>query len=131
MPRRPALPKDPSQRAKALLDMATGAAEKPSEPTFSAGQKFAQSGGLKGGKARAEKLSSAKRSEIATRLTQAFSKKVENHVHAFALHTMYHNFVKISGAHRMTPAQAAKVDSRLWEIGDIVKVVEKWEATNA
>ena len=47
------------------------------------------------------------------RLTQAFSKKVENHVYAFALHTMYHNFVKISGAHNMTPAQAAGVDSRL------------------
>jgi hypothetical protein len=41
---------------------------------------------------------------------------------------MYHNFVKISGAHRMTPAQAAGVDSRLWEIGDIVKMVEDWEA---
>jgi IS1 family transposase len=65
------------------------------------------------------------------RLTQAFSKKVENHVYAFALHTMYHNFVKISGAHRMTPAQAAGVDSRLWEIGDIVKVTEDWERENA
>lgn len=63
------------------------------------------------------------------RLTQAFSKKVENHVYAFALHTMYHNFVKISGAHRMTPAMAAGVESRLWEIGDIVKVVEDWEAS--
>jgi IS1 family transposase len=63
------------------------------------------------------------------RLTQAFSKKVENHVHAFALHTMYHNFVKISGAHRMTPAMAAGIESRLWEIGDIVKVVEEWETT--
>ena len=62
------------------------------------------------------------------RLTLAFSKKIENHVYAFALHTMYHNFVKISGAHRMTPAQAAGVDSRLWEIGDIVKMVEEWEA---
>src|SRR3954447_24855395 len=41
------------------------------------------------------------------RLTLAFPKKLENHVYAFALHTMYHNFVKISGAHRMTPAQAA------------------------
>jgi hypothetical protein len=40
---------------------------------------------------------------------------------------MYHNFVKISGAHRLTPAQAAGVDSRLWEIGDIVKMVEDWE----
>jgi len=38
------------------------------------------------------------------------------------------NFVKISGAHRMTPAMAAGVESRLWEIGDIVKVVEAWEA---
>lgn len=62
------------------------------------------------------------------RLTQAFSKKLENHIYAFALHTMYHNFVKISGAHRMTPAQAAGVDSRLWKIGDIVKVVDEFEA---
>jgi hypothetical protein len=44
---------------------------------------------------------------------------------------MYHNFVKISGAHRMTPAQAAGVDSRVWEIGDIVKVIEDWERENA
>jgi IS1 family transposase len=64
------------------------------------------------------------------RLTQAFSKKLDNHIYAFALHTMYHNFVKISGAHRMTPAQAAGVDSRLWEIGDIVKVIETWESAN-
>jgi hypothetical protein len=62
------------------------------------------------------------------RLTQAFSKKLENHICAFALHTMYHNFVKISAAHRMTPAQAANVDSRLWEMSDIVNVVEEWEA---
>jgi hypothetical protein len=45
------------------------------------------------------------------RLTLAFSKKIENHVYAFALHTMYHNFVKIHGTHRMTPAQAAGVDA--------------------
>jgi hypothetical protein len=64
------------------------------------------------------------------RLTQAFSKKVENHVYAFALHTMYHNFVKISGAHRMTPAQAAGVDSRLWEMADIVAMIEEWEAAS-
>jgi hypothetical protein len=46
----------------------------------------------------------------------------------FRLHTMYHNFVKISGAHRMTPAQAAGVDSRLWEISDLVKMIEEREA---
>ena len=38
------------------------------------------------------------------------------------------NFMKISGARRMTPAMAAGVESRLWEIADIVKVVEAWEA---
>ena len=65
------------------------------------------------------------------RLTQAFSKKVENHVYAFALHTMYHNFVKISGAHRMTPAQAAGVDSRCWEMSDMVAMIEAWETENA
>ena len=58
------------------------------------------------------------------RLTQAFSKKLENQDCAFALHAMYHNFVKISGAHRMTPAMKAGVDKRLWEISDIVMVVE-------
>ncbi|MGD0142002.1 MAG: IS1 family transposase [Rhizomicrobium sp.] len=64
------------------------------------------------------------------RLTQAFSKKLENHIYAFALHTMYHNFVKISGAHKMSPAQAAGVDSRLWEIEDMVAMIEAWEAAN-
>ena len=63
------------------------------------------------------------------RLTQAFSKKVENHAYAFALHTMYHNFVKISGAHRMSPAMAAGVETRLWEIGDMVAMIEEWERT--
>jgi IS1 family transposase len=62
------------------------------------------------------------------RLTLAFSKKIENHVYAFALHTMYHNFVKISGAHRMTPAMKAGVDKRLWEISDIVAMIEAYEA---
>lgn len=64
------------------------------------------------------------------RLTQAFSKKLENHAYAFALHTMYHNFVKISGAHRMTPAMAAGVETKLWEMSDIVAMIEKWEASN-
>ena len=65
------------------------------------------------------------------RLTQAFSKKVENHVYAFALHTMYHNFVKISGAHKMSPAMAAGVETRLWEIEDVAKMIEEWERENA
>ena len=59
-----------------------------------------------------------------TRLTNAFSKKVENHVHAVALHTMYYNFVRIHGKLRVTPAMAAGVTDRLWEVADIAALVE-------
>jgi hypothetical protein len=64
-----------------------------------------------------------------TRLTNAFSKKVENHAHAVALHFMYYNFVRIDKTLRMTPAMAAKVTDRLWEVADIVKVLEDYETT--
>ena len=62
-----------------------------------------------------------------TRLTNAFSKKVENHAYAVALHVMYYNFVRIHSTVRMSPAMAAGVSVRLWEIGDIVKLVEDAE----
>lgn len=64
-----------------------------------------------------------------TRLTNAFSKKVENHAYAVALHMMYYNFVRIHKTLRMTPAMAAGVSARLWEISDIVALVEAQEAT--
>src|SRR5436189_4631820 len=64
-----------------------------------------------------------------TRLTNAFSKKVENHAHSVALFAMYYNFVRIHKTLRTTPAMAAKVTDRLWEIGDIVNVLEAWEAS--
>jgi IS1 family transposase len=62
-----------------------------------------------------------------TRLTNAFSKKVENHAHAVALHFMYYNFVRIHKSLRTTPAQAAGVTEKLWEIGDIADLVEAAE----
>jgi hypothetical protein len=62
-----------------------------------------------------------------TRLTNAFSKKVENHVHSLALFTTYYNFVKVHKTLRMSPAMAAGVADRLWDIGDIVKLVENAE----
>jgi IS1 family transposase len=65
-----------------------------------------------------------------TRLTNAFSKKVENHAHSVALFAMYYNFVRIHKTLRTTPAMAAKVTERLWEMSDIVGVLEAWEATN-
>ena len=64
-----------------------------------------------------------------TRLTNAFSKKIENHAHSVALFAMYYNFVRIHQTLRTTPAMAAKVTERLWEIGDIVEVLEAWEGS--
>jgi len=65
-----------------------------------------------------------------TRLTNAFSKKIENHAHAVALHMMYYNFVRIHKTLRITPAMAAGVTDKLWEIIDVVAMLEKWEAAN-
>jgi hypothetical protein len=62
-----------------------------------------------------------------TRLTNAFSKKIENHAHSVALFALYYNFVRIHKTLRTTPAMAANVTKRLWEIGDIVDVLESWE----
>jgi hypothetical protein len=64
-----------------------------------------------------------------TRLTNAFSKKIENHAHSVAMFAMYYNFVRIHKTPRTTPAMAAGITSRLWEIGDIVGVLEAWENT--
>ncbi len=62
-----------------------------------------------------------------TRLTVGFSKKVENHVHAVAMHATYYNFVRIHKTLRVSPAMAAGVTDRLWEISDLVAVLEDWE----
>ena len=63
-----------------------------------------------------------------TRLTNAFSKKVENHAHSVAIHTMHYNFVRIHQTLRVTPAMAAGVTTKLWELADMVTVLEEWEA---
>lgn len=62
-----------------------------------------------------------------TRLTNGFSKKIENHVHAVAINFMYYNFVRVHQTIRMSPAMAAGVTGKLWEIADIVRVVDEWE----
>lgn len=62
-----------------------------------------------------------------TRLTNAFSKKAENHGHMVALHFMAYNFVRIHGTLRCSPAMAAGVTTKLWEISDIVTMIEEWE----
>jgi hypothetical protein len=59
-----------------------------------------------------------------TRLTNAFSKKVDNHRHSVALHFMHYNFVRIHQTLRTTPAMAAGVSDRLWEISDMVALLD-------
>jgi hypothetical protein len=61
-------------------------------------------------------------------LTNAFGKKVHNHACAMALHFLYYNFVRIHRILKVTPAMAAGVTDRLWEVADMVAVLEAWEA---
>jgi len=58
-----------------------------------------------------------------TRLTNAFSKKLENHMHAISLYFMFYNFVKIHKTLKVTPAMEAGVSKTLWEISDIVALI--------
>ena len=60
-----------------------------------------------------------------TRLTNAFSKKIENHIAFVALGYFAYNFIKIHRTLRTTPAMAAGVTDRLWEVSDLVAA---WEA---
>jgi len=63
-----------------------------------------------------------------TRLTNAFSKKLENHVHALSIYFMHYNFVRIHQTLRCTPAMEAGVTDRLWSLEDMVEIVGEWEA---
>ena len=55
-----------------------------------------------------------------TRLTNAFSKKLDNLKAALALHFAYYNFVRIHRSLRITPAMAAGVTDRVWELNDLL-----------
>ena len=62
-----------------------------------------------------------------TRLTNAFSKKLENHYHALSLYFVFYNFVRIHKTLKTTPAMATGVSDRLWEMEDIAVLVENAE----
>ena len=59
-----------------------------------------------------------------TRLTNAFSKKVENHTHAIALHFMHYNFARIHKTLRVTPAMEAGISDHVWELEEIVALLD-------
>ncbi len=60
-----------------------------------------------------------------TRLTNAFSKKLENHAHSVALHFMHYNFCRIHQTLGVTPTMEAGVTNRLWDIDDIIRMVDE------
>ncbi|MCI0590524.1 MAG: IS1 family transposase [Gammaproteobacteria bacterium] len=57
-----------------------------------------------------------------TRLTNAFSKKIENHEHAIAIHYMHYNFGRIHKSLRVTPAMAADVTDHVWSLEEIASL---------
>jgi hypothetical protein len=59
-----------------------------------------------------------------TRLTKAFSKKIEKHTYAFALFVMHYNFCKLHGTIRVTPAMEAGLSKTVWEIEDLLKLID-------
>lgn len=59
-----------------------------------------------------------------TRLTNAFSKKLDNHIHALALYFAFYNFCRIHNTLRVSPAMAAGITDRLWSLDDIVARID-------
>jgi hypothetical protein len=65
-----------------------------------------------------------------TRLTNAFSKRLENHCHMVALYAVWYSFVRIHKTLRVTPAMQASVTDRLFSFDDLVGIVDDWERAN-
>jgi IS1 family transposase len=66
-----------------------------------------------------------------TRLTNAHSKKVENHEHAFALFAMHYNFCKIHASLRVTPAMQAGIADHIWSLEEVIELLDSEEAKAA
>jgi hypothetical protein len=58
------------------------------------------------------------------RLTNAFSKKLENHAHMVALYALWYNFARIHKTVRMWPAMAEGIEKRLWSMEDVVELID-------
>jgi IS1 family transposase len=66
-----------------------------------------------------------------TRLTNAFSKKFENHCYSVSLHAFWYNFIRIHQTIRCTPAMEARVTDHLWSMSDLVALIESRECEAA
>lgn len=63
-----------------------------------------------------------------TRLTNGFSKKLANHIHMIALYTVFYNWTKLHKTLRTTPAQAAGLTDRVWDMAEIVNLMDEVNA---
>lgn len=61
-----------------------------------------------------------------TRLTNAFSKKIENHIHMVAIHAVHYNFARIHKTLRITPAMAASLSDHVWSLEEIVMMADSY-----
>ena len=59
-----------------------------------------------------------------TRLTDTFSKKLDNHIHTLAIHFVFHNFCRIDNTLRASPAVAVAVTDMPWSLEDILAKIE-------
>lgn len=59
-----------------------------------------------------------------TRLTNGFSKKIENHEHAISLHFMYYNFGRVHKTPRVTPAMEAGIADHVWTLEEIAALAD-------
>jgi hypothetical protein len=66
-----------------------------------------------------------------TRLSNAFSKKVENHAHAVALHFMYYNFCKVHHSLRVTPAMEAGISNHVWGLDELIALLSGSDSSKA
>jgi IS1 family transposase len=63
-----------------------------------------------------------------TSLTNAFSRKLENHAHMAALYALWYNFVRVHKTLRTTPAMAAGIETRLWSMEDVILLIDAQSA---
>lgn len=124
MAKRTKMPTDLNQRAKAIVDLATGEREVPNrdEGKNPAAVALGRLGGKVGGKARAKKLTPEQRSEIAKKAASArWSKR-----HSLALHFLHYNFARPhqSLGKRTTPAMAAGVASYPWSLTQVAGLLD-------
>lgn len=66
-----------------------------------------------------------------TRLTNAFSKKLDNHSHAVALHFMYYNFCRIHKILKVTPAMEAGLTDHVWTVEELCSILPQKKAAKS